>query len=245
MGWRRRRGAVKVVGTEDEPYAMLADKVGDGGIEVGVPTGVAGDGGFGPDEQIGPVGQGLFGEAYKFVEPLHVPAGVPYQRLGNAGLNEGNVQGAFGDGFPRQLPIAEIEEETDDEGGENDLADPGGTRGRAQHDHQAGGKQREGDPDDQEGYAVDAGDGGNLNEGDHLILRRAQRVPGEAGEQAAYEHFERDPEGSAVNGPESALGPAPGQDTNRAQQPYPGGGIKRDVGAEGKPAGARAKGNRM
>src|ERR1019366_1739640 len=121
IGGRGRRGAAHVVGTEDEPHAMLADKVGDGGIEVRIPAGVTGHGGFGPDEQVGPVGQGLFGEAYKLAEPFHVPAGVPYQRLGNAGLNEGNVQGAVGDGFPRQLPVAEVEDETDDEGGENDL----------------------------------------------------------------------------------------------------------------------------
>ena len=96
---------------------MLADKVGDGGIEVGIPAGKAGDGGFGPDEQVGLVGQGLLGEVYEFVEPLQVPAGVPDQRLRNAGLNEGDVQGAIGGGIPGQLPEAEVEDEGDDQGG--------------------------------------------------------------------------------------------------------------------------------
>ena len=49
--------------------------------------------------------------------------------------------------------------------------------------------------------------------GHHLILRRAQQVPGKAGEEAGDEHFQRDPEGGAGDGPEGALGPAPGEHT--------------------------------
>ena len=143
---------------------VLADEVGDGGVDVGVPAGVAGDGGFGPDEQVGAVGQGLFGEAYEVVEPVQVPAGVPDERLGNAGLDEGDVQGAGGGGFPRQLPEAEVEDDGDDQSGENDFADPDGARGGPQHDHQPGGEQREGDPNDEERHAIDAGDGGDLDE---------------------------------------------------------------------------------
>ena len=149
---------------------MLADKVGDDGIEVGVPAGEAGDGGFGPDQQVGSVGQGLFGEVDQLVEPVQVSAGVPDQRLGNAGLDEGDVQGAGGDGFPRQLPEAEVEEDGQNHSREHDFAGPDRACGGPQHDHQPGGEQRKGNPNDEERHAVDAGGGSDLDERRHLIL---------------------------------------------------------------------------
>ena len=55
-------GQPNVVGAEDQPCGMLADEVGDGGVDVRVPTGVARHRRLGPDQQVRLVGQGLHGE---------------------------------------------------------------------------------------------------------------------------------------------------------------------------------------
>ena len=160
-------------------------------------------------------------------------------------LRNDHNQGVRGGGIPHELAEAEVEEEGYHQGRENDFANPDRARGRPQHDHQPSREQREGNPNDQKGDAIDAGDRGDLDEWHHLILGRAQQVPGKAGEEPNYKHLEGDPEGGAGNGPEGALGPVPGQNTVSGYQPDPGGRIEREVCAQGEPPGGGAERDRV
>ena len=56
------RGQAQVVGPKNQPGAILADEVGDGGISIRIPAGIARHRCLWPDQQIGVAGQGLFGE---------------------------------------------------------------------------------------------------------------------------------------------------------------------------------------
>jgi hypothetical protein len=133
------------------------------------------------------------------------------------------------------LRKAEGEQEDDDRQRQNNFRLPDKAQRGLAENHSHGGIERERNPHDEKGNAINAGDGGNLDERNHLVLRRAEKIPRKAAEQPRANHFERDPGRRARERPQRPPCPIALADFSR-EEPDPDGGIEREVGGQRNPA---------
>ena len=139
------------------------------------------------------LGQRLFGKFKQLPETIDIHVRVPNQSLWNAGLNERDAQRRTG-----RILFVDSGEPKDEQRHDHDQRQsyfrlPRHSQGGAAEDHAPGGKQRQRNPHDQKRNAINAGDRGDLNERNQLILRRAQRIPWKPAEQPPANHFQRHP----------------------------------------------------
>lgn len=200
-------------------------------------------GGFGPDHEIGAVGD-LQAQPFVFLDRVPPVGGVPFLGLGHVGLDETDPHGVVAGRvfLGRETPVPVGQDDDEERRGEQPGGPgKGGRLGRRRHARH----ERCHDPgrDDvhehqQEGDAVHARHVRHLDHRQIVELAVAEQHPGKAGEEMGARPFQRDPDDRCDPRPDQAP-PVGGRRQEGAERPDEQRAVARQQQHQGDADGKR------